>query len=162
MSLLLRCVGWLVVVVVLPVFQWDAVENEWVAVRPPPASDPRLHELGEFLDPNFLLNDEHLEKDFSTSATVALQGEIPEFPPRRMLHAMALFGVLGTKSRDRGVELPKLVVYGGYNGNTMLDDVWELSLRNPDEGFEFNSQGANSMLCCVVSYAGHSRVAFVI
>lgn len=28
-----------------------------------------------------------------------------------------------------------------YNGNTELDDVWELTLFNADEGFEFNSQG---------------------
>ena len=54
---------------------------------------------------------------------------------------MALCGVLGSDSRARGVLSPKLVIYGGYNGNTMLDDVWEISLLNPDEGFEFNSQG---------------------
>ena len=121
-------------------YRWDTVDAKWVAVRPPPASDPRLHELGEFLDPNYLLNDQHLQNDFSISASVALSGEIPVFPPRRMLHAMALFGVLGSDSRARGVLSPKLVIYGGYNGNTMLDDVWEISLLNPDEGFEFNSQ----------------------
>ena len=53
--------------------QWDPVDAKWVAVRPPPASDPRLHELGNFLDPNFDLNLQHLDKDFSISASVALE-----------------------------------------------------------------------------------------
>ena len=93
--------------------QWDVIDAQWVAVRPPPASDPRLHEAGVFLDPNYNLNDEHLVRDFSFSALKALQTEVPTFPPRRMLHAMALFGVRGTESYRRGVKQPRIFVFGG-------------------------------------------------
>lgn len=117
-------------------WRYDPVSLEWVTTYPPHRDSP-LHTIFGFeADPVFLdanLHDypRHLEIDLSGSAAAISEHELPVFPGQRMHHAWALFGVYNTQSRARGVKLPVLYVYGGYDGAVILDDLWRIHLRNP-------------------------------
>jgi hypothetical protein len=49
-------------------------------------------------------------------------------PSGRTLSAVSVIGLPFTPSRERGVYTPRLVMFGGYDGISYLDDLWELRL----------------------------------
>ena len=57
-------------------------------------------------------------------------------PRPRSLQSAVLLGVQGTPSSERGIETPRIIMFGGYDGSNYLDDIWELQLDhlNKTEG----------------------------
>ena len=56
-----------------------------------------------------------------------LFGEI--MPVARTMASLAIIGLKNTPSRKRGIQRPQILMFGGYDGVSYLDDLWQLDLN---------------------------------
>ena len=53
---------------------------------------------------------------------------LPPMPKARYLSSTVLFGLNGTPSKERGVQSPTMMIWGGFDGSTYRDDLWSLKM----------------------------------
>merc|ERR1711871_1593374 len=56
-----------------------------------------------------------------------LYGEI--MPVARTMASLSIIGLKNSPSRKRGIQRPQLLMFGGYDGVSYLDDLWQLDLN---------------------------------
>ena len=54
--------------------------------------------------------------------------EFAPMPAARLLSTAVLAGAPRSPSRRRGLRMPTVLQFGGYDGTSYFDDVWKLSL----------------------------------
>jgi hypothetical protein len=93
--------------------QKSLTSDRWYSVNPPPVEDRRHKFPNPWKDPNHDNGVDHLYLDFEYSARVGLSEMPPVLPKRRVLPAMCFIGEANTRTRLRGVDQAKLVIFGG-------------------------------------------------
>lgn len=112
------------------VVRWNVLNDRWYGVNPPSPADRRYLFPNQWKNPNYnLTGEDHLNGDLALSAELAADVRRPTFPHRRVFAGMAFIGETGTRTRRRGVDGPRLVLYGGYNGAQVMNDLWVFHLR---------------------------------
>ncbi len=93
--------------------QKSLTSDRWYSVNPPPIEDRRHKFPNPWKDPNYDHGDDHLYLDFEYSAVVGLREAPPVLPKRRVLPALCFIGEANTRTRLRGVDQAKLILFGG-------------------------------------------------